>query len=136
MKMKYILFLLLIKENLSLRNDIGLRLGRLNQYEEYGYWENTNFLENKMINIWNDDEINFMDTTRYYKLFTAPKGRSWADFLYEMKKTGRPCFTKNEMEEENIRIRNDGTITNKDGEYLGEKVEDRLYIPIRFIWDC
>lgn len=69
--------------------------------EHAGYWESTSFLkEAQQV----EGEIDFFDSNSGKLLFTAPRGRSFSEFVRESKSHGWPSFRDNEVNWEYVRI--------------------------------
>ena len=75
-------------------------------YAEYaGYWEReTSFLPDLKAAGGNDaKEITFYDSNTGNPLFTAPRGRSWEEFVAESRSHGWPSFRDEETIVENVK---------------------------------
>lgn len=94
-------------------------------YAEYaGYFtkETTFLADTKDIG---DDPIEFFDSNTGKLLFTAPKGRSYNDFLVESKNHGWPSFRDNEVNWDYVRVLPNGETVSVDGTHLGHNLPDR-----------
>jgi len=89
--------------------------------EHAGYWESTSFLkETKDV----DGEIPFYDSNSGKLLFTAPRGRSYGQFIRESKDHGWPSFRDAEVNWEYVRVLDDGECVSVDGTHLGHNLPD------------
>ena len=61
------------------------------------------------------EKVTFHDTVTGLPLFTAPRGRSWAEFIAESKDHGWPSFRDDEVHLEHVRILPDGEAVSIDG---------------------
>ena len=57
-------------------------------------------------------------------LFTAPRDRSWADFITESKKHGWPSFRDSEVDWDYARVLPGGEMVSIDGTHLGHNLPD------------
>eukprot|EP00457_Paulinella_chromatophora_P010496 gb/GEZN01010600.1/.p1 GENE.gb/GEZN01010600.1/~~gb/GEZN01010600.1/.p1 ORF type:complete len:357 (+),score=59.67 gb/GEZN01010600.1/:141-1073(+) len=69
-------------------------------------------------------EIKYYDPVTGDLLFTAPRGRSWEDFLRESQKHGWPSFRDNEVEWANVRCLKNGETISVSGTHLGHNLPD------------
>jgi len=91
-------------------------------YAEFaGYWETTSFLKEQGPQ---SGEINFYDSNSGKLLFTAPKGRSWEEFVAESKSHGWPSFRDQETNWDYVRVLADGECVSVDGTHLGHNLPD------------
>mmetsp|Transcript_20383 Transcript_20383/g.60772 ORF Transcript_20383/g.60772 Transcript_20383/m.60772 type:complete len:202 (-) Transcript_20383:54-659(-) len=92
-------------------------------YAEYaGYWEReTSFLQDESAA---SGEINFYDSNTGNPLFTAPKGRSFEQFVAESKSHGWPSFRDEEVNWDYVRVLPDGEAVSVDGTHLGHNLPD------------
>mmetsp|Transcript_133916 Transcript_133916/g.199142 ORF Transcript_133916/g.199142 Transcript_133916/m.199142 type:complete len:207 (-) Transcript_133916:40-660(-) len=90
-------------------------------YAEYaGYWETTSFLDD----IEDKTDETFFDSNTGNPLFTAPKDRTWDDFIAESKNHGWPSFRDNEVNWEYVRVLSNGETVSVDGTHLGHNLPD------------
>ena len=96
-------------------------------YAEYsGYWKQTSFLNDMQDNIKGDKTVTFYDSGyKGRRLFTAPRDRSWQDFMQESTHHGWPSFRDREVDWENVRVLPDGETVSIDGTHLGHNLPDR-----------
>jgi len=84
-------------------------------YAEYsGYWEKTSFLED----IEGKDEEHFYDSNTGNLLFTAPRDRSWDDWIEESKNHGWPSFRDTEVNWDYVRVLPNGETVSVNGTHL------------------
>lgn len=84
-------------------------------YAEYsGYWKKTSFLDD----IKGKDQENFYDSNTGKRLFTAPRDRSWDDFIKESSKHGWPSFRDNEVNWDYVRVLPNGETISVNGTHL------------------
>merc|ERR1719231_1855896 len=79
-------------------------------YAEFaGYWRKTNFLK-EMAAEGKDKagEIDFYDSVSGAKLFTAPRGRTFEEFVKESDAHGWPSFRDEEVNWDHVRVLDDG----------------------------
>jgi hypothetical protein len=89
--------------------------------ERSGYWESTDFLtiaKNEQL------PINFYDSVTGKRLFSAPIGRSWDDFVRESRKHGWPSFRDAEVDWDNVRCLRNGECVSVTGTHLGHNLPD------------
>jgi hypothetical protein len=91
------------------------------RYAEYsGYWQSTTLLLDVQEQIKNDKPVTFYDSGYKGKpLFTAPRDRSWDDFITESKHHGWPSFRDSEVNWDYVRVLPDGETVSIDGTHLG-----------------
>jgi len=87
--------------------------------EHAGYWEGTKFLEEE-----GDKEINFYDSNSGKLLFTAPKGRTFEQFVKESRSHGWPSFRDEETNWDFVRVLPNGETVSVDGTHLGHNLPD------------
>lgn len=93
--------------------------------EYAGYFEkDTTFLADTK-DTGDDDGIEFFDSNTGKLLFTAPKGRTYSDFLVESKNHGWPSFRDNEVNWDYVRVLPNGETVSVDGTHLGHNLPDR-----------
>ena len=68
--------------------------------------------------------ITYYDSVTGIPLFTAPVGRTMAEFLEESKAHGWPSFRDQEVNFYNTKILDDGETVSKDGTHLGHNLPD------------
>ena len=96
-------------------------------YAEYaGYWEReTSFLSDLKAAGGNDaPEITFYDSNTGNPLFTAPRGRTWEQFVAESRSHGWPSFRDEETNWDFVRVLQDGEAVSVDGTHLGHNLPD------------
>ena len=96
-------------------------------YAEFaGYWESTSFLSDVQQNIESETgEVTFYDSGwKGSPLFTAPRDRSWEDFIKESTKHGWPSFRDSEVDWDYARVLPDGEMVSIDGTHLGHNLPD------------
>uniref|UniRef100_A0A7S4ANY3 Uncharacterized protein n=1 Tax=Pseudo-nitzschia australis TaxID=44445 RepID=A0A7S4ANY3_9STRA len=108
--------------------DTADRINNFNRhYAEFaGYWESTSFLSEFKENIENESgEVTFYDSGwKGSPLFTAPRDRSWKDFIAESKKHGWPSFRDSEVDWDYARVLPGGEMVSVDGSHLGHNLPD------------
>jgi len=92
-------------------------------YAEYaGYWEReTSFLQEEAAT---EGEIDFYDSNTGNKLFTAPRDRSYEQFVKESRVHGWPSFRDSEVNWDYVRVLPDGEAVSIDGTHLGHNLPD------------
>eukprot|EP00747_Dinoflagellata_sp_TGD_P184577 gnl/TRDRNA2_/TRDRNA2_40322_c0_seq1.p1 gnl/TRDRNA2_/TRDRNA2_40322_c0~~gnl/TRDRNA2_/TRDRNA2_40322_c0_seq1.p1 ORF type:complete len:340 (-),score=51.87 gnl/TRDRNA2_/TRDRNA2_40322_c0_seq1:71-1090(-) len=95
-------------------------------FAEYaGYWEKTSFLSaERGAGDDGSSPVTFYDSVTGKKLFVAPIGRSWAEFVAESKVHGWPSFRDEEVVSQNVRVLADGETVSVDGTHLGHNLPD------------
>ena len=92
-------------------------------YAEFaGYWEQTSFLKEESEA---SGEISFYDSNTGNELFTAPKGRSFEQFVKESRVHGWPSFRDDEVNWDYVRVLPDGEAVSVDGTHLGHNLPDK-----------
>jgi len=71
-----------------------------------------------------EDKIEYYDSVSGKVLFTAPVGRTMAQFLQESQKHGWPSFRDDEVAWENVRVLPNGETVSVDGTHLGHNLPD------------
>lgn len=99
------------------------RLCNYNRYyaEFSGFWKTTSFLSENS----GKEEVTFFDSDTGKPLFTAPRGRSFEDFVRESEKHGWPSFRDNEVNWDNVRVLPGGETVSIDGTHLGHNLPDK-----------
>lgn len=69
--------------------------------------------------------ITFYDSNTGLPLFTAPRGRTWDEFIKESKAHGWPSFRDLEVNWENVRCLKNGESVSIHGTHLGHNLPDR-----------
>ena len=69
-------------------------------------------------------EITFYDSNTGNPLFTAPRGRSWEEFVAESRSHGWPSFRDEETNWDYVRVLPDGESVSVDGTHLGHNLPD------------
>ena len=92
-------------------------------YAEYsGYFvKETSFLRDESEK---SGEIKFYDSNTGQHLFTAPRGRSWDEFVRESKDHGWPSFRDAEVVWDGVRVLPDGETVSVAGTHLGHNLPD------------
>ena len=92
-------------------------------YAEYsGYFvKETTFLTDESAA---SGEIKFYDSNTGKHLFTAPRGRTWAEFVAESKNHGWPSFRDAEVIWDDVRILDNGEAVSAAGTHLGHNLPD------------
>jgi hypothetical protein len=88
--------------------------------EQGGYWETTSFLTETAEAQASESPVIFYDSNTGEKLYTAPLGRSWKEFLDESKKHGWPSFRDNEVNWDVVRVLKNGETVSVNGTHLGK----------------
>lgn len=119
-----------VQENLLWGCDFDLadRICNFNRhYAEYsGYWESTTFLSDAEQNIADGTPVTFYDSGwKGSPLFTAPRDRSWEDFIAESTKHGWPSFRDSEVDWDYARVLPGGEMVSIDGTHLGHNLPDK-----------
>merc|ERR1712216_851045 len=70
-------------------------------------------------------EISFYDSNTGNELFTAPKGRSFEQFVKESRVHGWPSFRDDEVNWDYVRVLPDGEAVSVDGTHLGHNLPDK-----------
>jgi peptide methionine sulfoxide reductase MsrB len=68
--------------------------------------------------------IDFYDSNSGKKLFTAPVGRTWDQFIAESKAHGWPSFRDEEVNWDYVRCVKGGESVSVDGTHLGHNLPD------------
>ncbi|KAG7360511.1 hypothetical protein IV203_035610 [Nitzschia inconspicua] len=90
-----------------------------------GYWQTTTFLKDVQSQKENDKPVTFYDSGwKGRPLFTAPRDRSWDDFIKESKNHGWPSFRDTEVNWDHVRVLPDGETVSIDGTHLGHNLPD------------
>jgi len=90
--------------------------------EPAGYWEHsTTFLQEEANT---QDEIAFYDANTGSELFSAPKGRTFEQFVRESQSHGWPSFRDNEVNWDLVRVLPNGECVSIDGTHLGHNLPD------------
>ena len=89
--------------------------------EHSGYFEGTAFLKS----VDRSGVENFFDSVSGKLLFSAPRGRSWADFIEESRDHGWPSFRDEEVAWDQVRVLPDGECVSLAGTHLGHNLPDR-----------
>mmetsp|Transcript_17346 Transcript_17346/g.28814 ORF Transcript_17346/g.28814 Transcript_17346/m.28814 type:complete len:197 (+) Transcript_17346:133-723(+) len=94
--------------------------------EHAGYFQQeTSFLADTQDTVSTDSPMEFFDTNTGKLLFTAPKGRSYTDFVKESKNHGWPSFRDTEVNWDYVRVLPNGETVSVDGTHLGHNLPDR-----------
>ena len=93
--------------------------------ERSGYWtKNTRFMAETKTAREAGDAVTFYDVVSGLPLFTAPRGRTWAEFTRESERHGWPSFRNDEVVRENVRVLPDGETVSITGTHLGHNLPD------------
>ena len=68
--------------------------------------------------------MQFYDSNTGKLLFTAPRGRTWAQFVAESASHGWPSFRDEEVNWDYVRCLGDGETVSVDGTHLGHNLPD------------
>ncbi len=71
------------------------------------------------------DAITYYDSNTGKPLFTAPRGRTMAEFLQESRAHGWPSFRDEEVNWEYVRVLPNGETVSVDGTHLGHNLPDK-----------
>uniref|UniRef100_A0A7S3Q0P8 Uncharacterized protein n=1 Tax=Chaetoceros debilis TaxID=122233 RepID=A0A7S3Q0P8_9STRA len=93
--------------------------------ESSGYWRSTRFLSEEPDETSENREVDFFDSNTGKLLFTAPKGRSFEDFVKESTKHGWPSFRDEEVNWDFVRCLPNGETVSVDGTHLGHNLPDK-----------
>jgi len=88
------------------------------------YWKSTPFIEQARKEYEEKGEVNFYDSNSGTHLFTAPKGRTFDEFMRESQSHGWPSFRDEEVNWEFVRCLKDGETVSVDGTHLGHNLPD------------
>lgn len=69
--------------------------------------------------------VDFYDSNTGKLLFTAPKGRTWSEFIVESNAHGWPSFRDDEVNWEYVRCLENGEAVSVDGTHLGHNLPDK-----------
>jgi peptide methionine sulfoxide reductase MsrB len=69
-------------------------------------------------------EITFYDSVSGAPLFTAPKGRTYEQFVLESRRHGWPSFRDEEVNWEHVRCLDNGEAVSTVGTHLGHNLPD------------
>jgi peptide methionine sulfoxide reductase MsrB len=83
------------------------------------------FLKDSKTDLEKDKEIKFYDSNSGKLLFTAPRGRTWDQFVQESKAHGWPSFRDEEVNWDYVRCLTNGESVSVDGTHLGHNLSDR-----------
>eukprot|EP00756_Hemistasia_phaeocysticola_P021052 Hpha_TRINITY_DN15754_c0_g2::TRINITY_DN15754_c0_g2_i1::g.40005::m.40005 len=92
--------------------------------EHSGYWMKTSFLTEEGPRLKDGGEMDFFDSVTGKKLFSAPRGRSFDDFVKESRAHGWPSFRDNEVDWAHVRVLPGGEAVSVDGTHLGHNIPD------------
>lgn len=105
--------------------DTADRICNFNRHyaEASGYYAKTDFLsEAKSAKA--EEPVQFYDSVTGRRLFTAPVGRSMADFLRETQSHGWPSFRDAETNWDEVRVLSNGECVSAAGTHLGHNLPD------------
>eukprot|EP00545_Synedropsis_sp_CCMP1620_P012919 CAMPEP_0119004898 /NCGR_PEP_ID=MMETSP1176-20130426/1419_1 /TAXON_ID=265551 /ORGANISM="Synedropsis recta cf, Strain CCMP1620" /LENGTH=151 /DNA_ID=CAMNT_0006956659 /DNA_START=160 /DNA_END=615 /DNA_ORIENTATION=- len=109
-------------------NKLADRICNFNRhYAEHATYFNrdTTFLTDAQAELTADaPTIDFYDSNSGQKLFTAPVGRTWDQFIAESKAHGWPSFRDEEVNWEYVRCVKGGEAVSVDGTHLGHNLPD------------
>ena len=93
--------------------------------EQSGYWTtDTRFMAETKDARETGDPVTFYDVVSGLPLFSAPRGRTWAEFTRESERHGWPSFRDDEVIRENVRVLPDGETVSITGTHLGHNLPD------------
>lgn len=95
--------------------------------EHSGYWKETTFFRDVKAEGLDQEgkTITFYDSVSGAPLFTAPKDRTFADFVRESEAHGWPSFRDAEVHWEHVRCLKNGEAVSTVGTHLGHNLPDR-----------
>eukprot|EP00548_Thalassiothrix_antarctica_P012245 CAMPEP_0194159698 /NCGR_PEP_ID=MMETSP0152-20130528/77982_1 /TAXON_ID=1049557 /ORGANISM="Thalassiothrix antarctica, Strain L6-D1" /LENGTH=178 /DNA_ID=CAMNT_0038869309 /DNA_START=132 /DNA_END=671 /DNA_ORIENTATION=- len=92
--------------------------------EYRGYWQSTPFVAQARKEYEEKGEVNFYDSNTGSLLFTAPKGRTFDEFVRESISHGWPSFRDEEVNWDYVRCLKNGEAISLDGTHLGHNLPD------------
>eukprot|EP01065_Artemidia_motanka_P039724 TRINITY_DN488_c0_g1_i3.p1 TRINITY_DN488_c0_g1~~TRINITY_DN488_c0_g1_i3.p1 ORF type:complete len:186 (+),score=35.72 TRINITY_DN488_c0_g1_i3:31-588(+) len=93
--------------------------------EHSGYFMKTSFLKEESERMQGGGEMEFFDSVTGKRLFTAPRGRTWKEFVDESRAHGWPSFRDAEVDWDNVRCLDGGECVSLAGTHLGHNIPDR-----------
>jgi len=91
--------------------------------EEAGYFQTTAFLKEGLAK--GESEVTFYDSNTGKSLFSAPRGRTWKEFVDESSSHGWPSFRDTEVNWSFVRVLPDGETVSIHGTHLGHNLPDK-----------
>ncbi|KAI2510661.1 hypothetical protein MHU86_3772 [Fragilaria crotonensis] len=109
------------------KNELADRICNFNRHyaEHSSYFTETTFLNDAVEDLERDQYVSFYDSNSGKLLFTAPRGRTWDQFVQESKAHGWPSFRDEEVNWEYVRCMKNGESISVDGTHLGHNLPDR-----------
>mmetsp|Transcript_3848 Transcript_3848/g.5723 ORF Transcript_3848/g.5723 Transcript_3848/m.5723 type:complete len:213 (-) Transcript_3848:1407-2045(-) len=107
--------------------DTADRICNFNRHyaEHSGYWKTKKeFVQNLQENMKTETPIDYYDSVTGKLLFTAPKGRTYDEFVKETMSHGWPSFRDEEVNWEEVRVLKDGETVSVTGTHLGHNLPD------------
>eukprot|EP00546_Thalassionema_frauenfeldii_P006993 CAMPEP_0178922776 /NCGR_PEP_ID=MMETSP0786-20121207/16345_1 /TAXON_ID=186022 /ORGANISM="Thalassionema frauenfeldii, Strain CCMP 1798" /LENGTH=165 /DNA_ID=CAMNT_0020597185 /DNA_START=76 /DNA_END=573 /DNA_ORIENTATION=+ len=108
------------------KGDLADRICNFNRHyaEHSSYWLETSFLTDAVDELEQKKQIQFYDSNSGKLLFSAPKGRTWDQFVKESKSHGWPSFRDEEVNWDYVRCVPGGEAVSVDGTHLGHNLPD------------
>jgi hypothetical protein len=117
-----------VQENLRWGCDFktGDRICNFNRHyaEHAGYFLETSFLDEESNGASEKNPVEFFDSNTGKLLFTAPRGRTWHEFIQESRHHGWPSFRLEEVNWDTVRVLPNGETVSVDGTHLGHDLPD------------
>ena len=107
--------------------DLADRICNFNRHyaEHSGYFQDMPEFMKEMKDTPKSDAITYYDSNTGKPLFTAPRGRTMAEFLQESRAHGWPSFRDEEVNWEYVRVLPNGETVSVDGTHLGHNLPDK-----------
>mmetsp|Transcript_14486 Transcript_14486/g.20432 ORF Transcript_14486/g.20432 Transcript_14486/m.20432 type:complete len:181 (-) Transcript_14486:170-712(-) len=107
--------------------DTADRICNFNRHyaERAGYWLTTKFLQEETPDQTYNKIIDFYDSNTGKLLFSAPKGRTFQEFVEESRNHGWPSFRDDEVNWDYVRVLPNGETVSVDGTHLGHNLPDK-----------
>lgn len=93
--------------------------------ERAGYFLGTSFLSEESDAASDKSPVEFFDSNSGKLLFTAPRDRSFEDFVSESRQHGWPSFRDSEVNWDYVRVLPNGETVSVDGTHLGHNLPDK-----------
>lgn len=93
--------------------------------ENSGSFSNPEFLKKAKEIVDREGKVTFYDSVTGKKLFEAPVGRTWEEFIAESEKHGWPSFRDPEVDWDNVRCLKNGETVSLTGSHLGHNIPDK-----------